>query len=179
LVGRDLGMGDRSDYGHGIRLAPIRGSGGTILREADVVVDDATDPRRANITLRRARRTDPLAVLRQAGTINAREREAGEKLRDIIEQSQPPPPGVSRSEVHVAPWDRVSISERQLKACQCVRRAGATLDKVVARRCYGLCATVGRFGAMRHSRMCAIRQRLNCCAAVLGTLADHYKLATH
>jgi hypothetical protein len=38
---------------------------------------------------------------------------------------------------------------------------------------------VGRFGAMRHSRMCAIRQRLNCCAAVLGTLADHYKLATH
>ena len=39
-VGRDLGVVDRSDYGHGIRLAPIRGSGGAILREADVVVDD-------------------------------------------------------------------------------------------------------------------------------------------
>jgi hypothetical protein len=130
-VGRDLGVVDRSDYGHGIRLAPIRGSGGAILREADVVVDNETDPRRPNVTLRRARRTDPLEVLKRAGTIDTREREAGEKPRDAIEREQRALPGVSRSEVHVAPWDRPTISERQLSACQDVRRAVAALDNVV------------------------------------------------
>ena len=47
-----------------------------------------------NVTVRRARRTDPLEVLKRAGTINAREREAGEKLRDAIERSQPSLPGM-------------------------------------------------------------------------------------
>ena len=122
-VGRDLGVVNRSDYGHGIRLVPIRGPHGTILREADVEVVDAPDPDVPKVTLRRARRTDPLEVLKRGGTISAREREAGEKLRDAIERSQPSLPGVSRSEVHVAPWDRVAISERQLKACRsCARR---------------------------------------------------------
>ena len=165
-VGRDLGVVNRSDYGHGIRLVPIRGPDRAILREADVVVADAPDPDMPNVTVRRARRTDPLEVLKRAGTISAREREAGEKLRDAIEQSQPSLPGVFRSEIHVAPRNRVAITERQLKACQCVRRAVAALDKVVAPRCCGLCATVGRSGAMRPSRMCAIRQRLSYCVAV-------------
>ena len=122
-VGRDLGVVNRSDYGHGIRLVPIRGPDRAILREADVAVADAPDPDMPNVTVRRARRTDPLEVLKRAGTINAREREAGEKLRDAIERSQPSLPGMFRSEVHVAPRDRVAITERQLKACQCVRRA--------------------------------------------------------
>ena len=43
-VGRDLGVVNRSDYGHGIRLVPIRGPDRAILREADVVVADAPDP---------------------------------------------------------------------------------------------------------------------------------------
>jgi hypothetical protein len=83
------------------------------VREADVEAVDAPDPHVPKVTLRRARRTDPLEVLKRAGTINAREREAGEKLRDAIEQLQKSPPGMFRSEVHVAPQDRVAISERQ------------------------------------------------------------------
>ena len=102
-VGRDLGVVNRSDYGHGIRLVPIRGPDRAILREADVVVADAPDPDMPNVTVRRARRSDPLEVLKRAGTINAREREAGEKLRDAIERSQPSLPGMFRSEIHVAP----------------------------------------------------------------------------
>ena len=30
-VGRDLGVVNHSDYGHGVRLAPVRGPGGGIL----------------------------------------------------------------------------------------------------------------------------------------------------
>jgi hypothetical protein len=131
-VGRDLGVVDRSDYGHGIRLAPIHRSGGAILREADVVVDNETNPRRPNVTLRRACRTDPPEVLKRAGTIDTREREAGERLRDAIERSQPSLRGASRSVIHVAPWSRTVFSERQLKACRCVQRADAALDKAVA-----------------------------------------------
>ena len=51
---------NRSDYGHGIRLVPIRGRDRAILREADVAIADAPDPDMPNVTVRRARRTDPL-----------------------------------------------------------------------------------------------------------------------
>ena len=176
-VGRDLGVVNRSDYGHGIRLVPIRGPGGAILREADVEVVDTPDPDMPNVTVRRARRTDPLEVLKRAGTINAREREAGEKLRDAIERSQPSLPGCSRSEVHVAPWNRVAISERQLKACQCVRRAVAALDKVVAPavlwvvRDGGTIRGYAAFAHVRHTTAAELLRR------GLGALADHYKLA--
>ena len=175
-VGRDLGVVDRSDYGHGIRLARIRGSGGAILREADVVVDDETDPRRPNVTLRRARRTDPLAVLIQAGTINAREREAGEKLRNAIERSEASLPGISRSEVHVAPWYRSTISERQLAACPDVRRAVAALDNVVAEAVLWMLhgGTIGSYAAFAHVRHTTAAEQLR---RRLGALADHYKLA--
>ena len=43
-VGRELSVVNRSDYGPGIRLAPVRGLGGAVLCDADVVVDDGTDP---------------------------------------------------------------------------------------------------------------------------------------
>ncbi len=138
-VGRDLGVVNRSDYGPGIRLVSIRGPGGTIVREADVEVVDTPDPDAPKVTRRRARRTDPLEVLKRAGTISARECEAGERLRDAIEQSQPSLPGVSRSEVHMAP------------------------------------RLVGPSGDMRPSRVCAIRQRLNCFAAVRA----HWPITTN
>jgi hypothetical protein len=176
-VGRDLGVVNRSDYGHGIRLAPIRGPGGTILREADVVVGDETDQHRPNVTVRRARRTDPLEVLKRAGTINAREREAGEMLRDAIERSQPSLPGVSRSEVHIAPWNRVAISERQLKACQCVRRALAVLDNVVAAVVLWIVrdgGTIRGYAALMHVRHTTAAELLH---RGLSALADHYRLA--
>jgi hypothetical protein len=122
-VGRDLGVVNRSDYGPGIRLGAIRAHDGVLLREADVTVADAPDPDAPKVTRRRARRTDSLEVLKRTGTINVREHNAGEMLRDAIEQSRPSLPGMFRSEVHVAPHDRVAISERQLKAGCHVRRA--------------------------------------------------------
>ena len=42
--GGNLSVVNRSDYGPGIRLAPVRGLGGAVLCDADVVVDDETDP---------------------------------------------------------------------------------------------------------------------------------------
>jgi hypothetical protein len=71
-VGRDLGVVNRSDYGPGIRLLPVRGPGGAIVREADVGVVDAPDPHVPKVTLCRVRRTDPVDVLKRSGTINAR-----------------------------------------------------------------------------------------------------------
>ena len=175
-VGRHLGVVDHSDHGPGIRLEAIRAHDHALLREADVTVADAPDLDIPNVTLRRARRTDPLAVLRQVGTINAREREAGEMLRDAIERSEPSLPGVSRSEVHVAPWDRVSISERQLKACQCVRRAVAALDKIVAPAVLWVVrdgGTIRGYAAFAHVRHTTVAELLR---RGLGALADHYKL---
>jgi hypothetical protein len=67
-VGRDLGVVNRSDYGPGIRLEAIRAHDRAIVREADVEVVDAPDPHVPTVTLRRARRTDPLEVLKRAGT---------------------------------------------------------------------------------------------------------------
>jgi hypothetical protein len=176
-VGRDLGVVNRSDYGHGIRLMPIRGPDRAVLREVDVVVTDAPDPDMPNVTVRRARRTDPLEVLKRTGTINVREREAGEKLRDAIERSQPSLPGVWRSEIHVAPWNRVAISERQLKACLCVRRSLAVLDKVVAPallwivRDGGTIRGYAAFAHVRHTTAAELLRRGLC------ALADHYRLA--
>jgi hypothetical protein len=176
-VGRDLGVVNRSDYGPGIRLEAICARDGALLREADVTVADTPDPDAPKVTRRRARRTDPLAVLIQVGTINAREREAGEKLRNAIERSQPSLPGMFRSEVHIAPQDRVAISERQLKAGRCVRRALAVLDNVVAPAVLWIVrdgGTVGGYAAFAHVRHSTVANLLR---RGLGTLADHYKLA--
>jgi hypothetical protein len=156
---------NRSDYGPGIRLEAIRAHDRVLLRDADVTVADTPDPDAPKVTLRRARHTDPLAVLKRVGTINARESEAGEKLRDAIERSQSSLPGVSRSEVHVAPWDRAAISEQQLKAERHVDSALAALDESVTAAVLWV-LNGGRFVAMRNSGMCAIRERLNCCVAV-------------
>jgi hypothetical protein len=176
-VGRDLGVVNRSDYGHGIRLVPIRGPGGAILREADVEVADTPDPDAPNVIRRRARRTDPLEVLKRAGTISAREREAGEKLRDEIEQSQPSLPGMFRSEIHVAPHDRVAISERQRKAGCHVCRALAALDDVARPavlwivRDGGTIRGYAAFAHVRHTTAAELLRRGLC------ALADHYRLA--
>ena len=50
---------------------------------------------------------------RRAGTINSREREVREMLRDAISQSSLQ--GVAQSEVHIALWNCTAISEQQLK----------------------------------------------------------------
>ena len=179
-VGRDLGVVNRSDYGHGIRLVPIRARDGAVLRESDVTLADAPDPQAPNVTVRRARRTDPLEVLKRAGTISARECEAGEMLRDDIEQSQPSLPGASRSEVHMAPRDRAEVTEYQffacLKACRCARRAVAALDDTVTSAVLWIVlgGTVRGYAAFAHVRHTTAAELLR---RGLGALADHYKLA--
>jgi hypothetical protein len=89
---------------------------------------------------------------------------SAKKVRAAIERSQPSLPGVSRSEMHVAPWKRVTITERQLKAaCACGARWRCPTTSWL-RRCCGSCLA-GRSGVTRHTLICAIRQQLNCCAA--------------
>ena len=155
-VGRDLGVVGRSDYGAGIRLKAIRTHDGTLLREADVTVADAPDPNLPRVTVRRARRTDPLIVLCRAGTIDQREVDAGELLRAAMEESLPSMPGVTRSEVHVAPFLRATVSDRQLRACRTVRAAFLILgDKLPVVVWILLGGTIGGYAAharMRHTR---------------------------
>jgi hypothetical protein len=111
------------------------------------------------------------------GPINAREREAGEMLRDAIEQSQ----RVSRSEVHVAPWSRMAASERQLKACCRMRSALAGLDNTVTPSVLwvvhgGKIRGYAAFAHLRHATAAELLRR-GLGALALGALADHYRLA--
>ena len=71
----------------------------------------------------------------------------------------------------------MSISEQQLKACQCVRRALAVLDKVVASavlwvvRDGGTIRGYAAFAHVRHTTAAELLRR------GLGALADYYRLA--
>jgi hypothetical protein len=175
-VGRDAGLVKYSDYGPGIRLGPVRAHDGAMLREADVVVGDAPDPHAPKRTVRRARRTDHLLALLREGTIDQRQTDAGELLRNAIERAQRSLPATSRSEVHVAPWDRTAISEQKLKAQRHVDSALAALDESVTPAV--LWVLNGRtirgyaeFWHMRHTTAAELLRR------GLDALADHYKLA--
>lgn len=138
--------------------------------------DDETDPRQPNVTVRRARRTDPLEALKRVGTIDAREYEAGEKLRDAIEQSRWSMPSMSRSEVHVAPRDRVGVSQHQLWACLKAREALAVLDITITPAVLWVLhgGTVRGYAAYAHVRHTTAAEWLR---RGLGALADHYRLA--
>jgi hypothetical protein len=101
----------------------------------------------------------------------------GDMLRDATERSRPSLPAVSRSEVHVAPWNHVAISERQLEACGCVRRALAVLDNVAAPTVLWIVrdgGTIRGYAAVAHVRHTTAAERLR---RGLGALADHYRLA--
>jgi hypothetical protein len=125
-VGRDLGVVDRCDFGHAVRLNPVRTRDGTVLREADVkVVDEAdeTDASNHRRTIRRARRADPLQTLWKYKSITTEQFDAGERLRANAEAATPSPGGWAQSDVHVAPWARVGVTSRQIEACGAVRAA--------------------------------------------------------
>jgi hypothetical protein len=174
-VGRDLGVVNRSDYGHGIRLKPIRARNGALLREADVRVADAPDPDAPRVTVRRARRTDSLLVLYRARTIEPHHLDAGEMLRAKMEESLPSMPGVTRSEVHIAPFLRATVSDRQLRACRTVRSAFLTLgDKLPVVVWILVGGTIGGYAAharMRHTTAAGLLQ------SGLDKLARHFGLA--
>ena len=168
-------MVNGNDYGAGIRLEAIYGHDGALLREADVTVDDAPDPHMPKVTVRRARRTDPLIVLFRAGTIDEVQVDAGEQLRTAMEESLPPMPGVSRSEVHVAPFLRGTFSDRQLRACRTVRSASLILgDKLPVVVWILLGGTIGGYAAhvrTRHTTAAGLLQ------SGLDKLAQHFGLA--
>ena len=82
-----------------------------------------------------------------------------------------------RSEIRVAPRDRVAITERQLKACLCVRRALAVLDHVVAPAVLWIVrdgGTIRGYAAFARVRQTTTAELLR---RGLGALADHYRLA--
>jgi hypothetical protein len=175
-VGRDTGLIKCSDYGPGIRLEPIRAHDGALLRDADVTVGDGPDPEMPKRTIRRARRTDHILALLREGTIDRRQADAGELLRNAMERTQRSLAATSRSEVHVAPWNRTAISEQQLKAQRHVHSALAALDELATPAV--LWVLNGRtirgyaeFWHMRHTTAAELLRR------GLGALADHYKLA--
>jgi hypothetical protein len=76
---------DHFDLGPEIRLRPIRDRSNALLREADAEREWATDPANPRITVRRARRVDPLVALGRAGTLEGKHIDAIEKLRQQLE----------------------------------------------------------------------------------------------
>jgi hypothetical protein len=164
-------------YGPGIRLELIRAHDGVVLRDADVTVGDGPDPHAPKRTIRRARRTDHLLVLLREGTIDQRQADAGEMLRNAMERSQRSMPVTPRSEGHVAPWDRTAISEQQLKAQRHVGSTLAALDESFTQAVLwvlngGTIRGYAEFWHMRHTTAAELLRR------GLGALADHYKLAS-
>ena len=175
-VGRDYGIVATCDYGPGLRLEPVHAHDGALLREADVMVADAPDPDAPKRTIRRARRTDHLLSLLREGTIDRRQADAGELLYNAMERAQCSLPAVSRSEVHVPPWDRTAISEQQLKARRHVDSALAALDNAVTPAVLWVLdgGTIRGYAAFAHVRHMTVADLL--CRG-LSALADHYRLA--
>jgi hypothetical protein len=172
-VGRDHGVQDRADFGPGLRLETITAPDGTLLREADVmVVDEPVGPQAG--TVRRARRSDPLRTLWRGGTIDEAEWLAGERLRSAVERSMPSLPGVARSEVHVAPHVRASITGGQLAARRDVRLACAAMERNASIVLWvALGGTIRGCAAFVHVRHTTVAEML---IEGLETLAAHYGL---
>ena len=130
-VGRDDGVQHGRDYGPGLRLRPMRGRRrGERLRDADVEIEDGPDPDRPNNTVRRARRSDPLVALLRAQTITAREFDAAELLRDELQAAQASIPCTGQASIHVQPFRRTGVSDRQVNAAGAARRAMAAVAVV-------------------------------------------------
>jgi hypothetical protein len=127
-VGQDNGIRSGRDHGPGIRLQTVRMRRDQgVLRTADVQIEDGPDPEKPNATVRRARRSDPLLDLLRARTISNAGCDAMERLRGQIEASSPAMPGGGASEVHVAAFQRTSISDKQIINCSLAREAMAAI----------------------------------------------------
>ena len=173
-VGRDDGVQHGRDYGPGLRLRPARGRRrGERLREADVEIEDGPDPARPNNTVRRARRSDPLVALMRAGTITTREFDAAELLRDELQSAHASIPCTGQTSIHVQPFRRTGISDRQVNAAGASRRAMAAV--AIANRAVVLWivlgGTVEGFALYARTRRAPCGERLK---AGLDELADHY-----
>jgi hypothetical protein len=176
-VGSDDGVRHGQDYGPGLRLRPARGRHrGERLREADVEIEDGPDPARPNNTVRRARRSDPLVALLRAGTITMREFDAAELLRDELQAAQTPIPCTGQSSIHVSPYQRIGISDRQVNATSASRRSLAAvgvLNRAVVLWIV-LGGTIRGYATFAHVRHTTSAEQLR---SGLVALAEHYQLA--
>lgn len=125
-VGYD-GPPESANFGPGIRRRVMRDRKGRLLREPDVEVREAVDPRNPNKKLFRARLCDPLDALVRCRTISKRERDAADKVRSMLEYAVPPMAGGIGGEVHVPPFARQPISKRHIDAAHMLRKAAAAV----------------------------------------------------
>ena len=176
-VGRDDGVQHGRDYGPGLRLRPARGRRrGERLREADVEIEDGPDPAQPDNTVRRARRSDPFVALLRARSITAREFDAAELLRDELQSAQPSIPCTGQSSIHVLPFQRIGVSDRQVDAAGASRRGLAAVGVLnrAAVLSIVLGGTIRGYAAFAHVRHTTAAELLR---RGLGALADHYRLA--
>jgi hypothetical protein len=173
-VGRDHGVQNQSDFGHGIRLEPIVAHGVT-LRESDVEVGYCGDVANPRHLIKRARRSDPLACLLRIGTIDQRQFDAGERLRRALEKAVPSFPIAAQSEVHTAPFWRDNVAAGQVKAVTTVRLSVEAVGMVrwpaVLWTCLG--GSLSGYAAFAHCAKASASARL--CEG-LDRLADHFGL---
>jgi hypothetical protein len=122
-VGRDRGVVNLTDCGAGLRLDPAHAQDGqTVLRDADVVVEEEPEGPGSKQRVRRARRVDALDVLLKINSLTRRQHAAGTALRFDCEMAAPTlPSGCAQSSVHMAAWSRVGISRAQLEASEAAR----------------------------------------------------------
>jgi len=144
------------------------------LRAADVAVEDGPEPDRPNVTVRRARRVDPLLCLRRLGTIDDRAFDAAERLREFIERSEAGVGGGSwgGSDVRLPAHQRSGLTDRMLGARAGVRTALAKIEAscrpVVLWVVLG--GTLDAYEKFVHMRKGRAAEQL---AVGLGQLADH------
>jgi hypothetical protein len=118
------------NFGPALRRRAARDRRGRLLRDADVVVVEAPDPKAPRRTLTRAMRVDPLLALRRTGGIGKREIDAAEDVRFQLECLTPSMGGGYGLAVHVSIFDRVGISSAQVAASRDLRRIEARLGRL-------------------------------------------------
>jgi hypothetical protein len=129
-VGRDTkGVVGHSDMGPSIRRMDIKGRDNEVLREADVITERATDPDAKHYEFHRARRADVLTTMFKLGSIEKREQQAGEQLRDDVALAFERIPSGLRIKVPSSPFLRVALHDEQLRYRDRVKAAYAAVGK--------------------------------------------------
>lgn len=161
------------DFGPGLRRRPIRDQAGTLLREADVEVNDlAVDPRHPNRRLRRAYRVDPVDTLKRTGLIGIREVDAAAELRRQLERMVPGLGGGSALRITISAFLVEPIKDDHIRASRKLREATAALGHLwppVLWICLG-----GTVQGYREHRRIGTRRAADIVANGMQRLADHF-----
>jgi hypothetical protein len=173
-VGRDpTSIVEHSDIGPSIRRIDIKAADNTVLREADVITERVTDPDVGKFEFHRARRADALTTLFKLGSIEKRDQQAGEQLRDDWACAVERIPSGLRIKVPSSPFMRVALHEEQFKYRDRVRSAYAAVgdadwNVVIWIVHYG---TLTAFSVLARKRPETVSTSLR---TGLKTLADYY-----